>query len=67
MAEPTSSKAAKSEPLREMELLPRASSLMPMSTNLIALLLSVFSGSKAMVLVSFTIVGASLRSLIARL
>ena len=40
---------------------------MLMSATLIALLLSVFSGSDAMMLVSSTAVGASLRSLIARL
>ena len=50
-----------------MVLVPMASSLMAISTTLIALLVAVFSGSDAMVLVSLTAVGASLRSPIARL
>ena len=50
-----------------MVLMPMASSLMMISATLSALLVEVFSGSNAMVLANVTAVGASFRSLIARL
>ena len=51
----------------EMLLVPRPSSLMEISATLIALLVEVFSDRDVMVLVSETSVGASFRSLMARL
>ena len=66
-AVPITSNASASEPSKEMVLLPMASSLMVISATLIALLVEVFSGREVVVLTSVTDVGASFRSLIARL
>ena len=64
---PSTSKAAASAPLREMVLLPRASSEMAISATLIRLAVELFSANAVVTLVSATAVGASLTSVIERL
>ena len=63
---PTTSKLAASEPERLMTLEPRLSSAMTMSATLMRLAVLVFSAREGMVLARFSVVGASLRSMTAK-